>query len=204
MDTVKQYKTSFEDSSMSDDDSGMTLLGEHARALSKSRHSSKKALVFKILAGITALICAGSILYTAFAVHNIPQVSRADYGDCGTQGSVEEARAKGCLFDPMGWVWVRPECYDKVLIDDFMNRTEWSWHTEPKLKPESMVPLDVVFRGDHPKLFTSKKYHYVHCTVSYPDWLRTKPKTLSSRSNFIAVHVEEDAQGFVGEESPDR
>ncbi|KAL1859797.1 hypothetical protein Daus18300_009387 [Diaporthe australafricana] len=66
----------------------------------------------------------------------------------------------------MGWVWVRPECYDKELMDDFMNRTEFSWHTEPKLHPESMVPLDVIFRGDHPKLFTQKKYHYVHCTVN--------------------------------------
>ncbi|POS70691.1 hypothetical protein DHEL01_v210914 [Diaporthe helianthi] len=170
IDTHNTYKTSFEGFSASEDDPGRTLLGacEKATTLVKPHRSSKLTLALKFLAGITALICAGSVLYTAYAVHNISEVSRADYGDCGTQDSVEEARAKGCVFDPMGWVWVRPECYDKELVEEFMNRTEYSWHTEPKLLSESMVPLDIVFRGDHPKLFTQKKYHYVHCTVSFP------------------------------------
>ncbi|KAG8167638.1 hypothetical protein KVR01_003327 [Diaporthe batatas] len=167
MDTVKSYKTSFEDLSVAGDDAERTLLGAHATALAKPHRRSKSTLALKLLAGVTALICAGAVLYTAIAVHNIPQVSRADYGDCGKQDSIEEARAKGCVFDPMGWVWVRPECYDKELVQEFMNRTDYSWHTEPKLHADSMVPLDVVFRGDHPKLFTQKKYHYIHCTVSF-------------------------------------
>lgn len=67
----------------------------------------------------------------------------------------------------MSRIWVRPECLDKAMIEDFMNRTDFSWHFDPKLTPESVVPLDVVYRGDHLKLFTQKKYHYAHCTVSY-------------------------------------
>ncbi|KAK3387942.1 hypothetical protein B0H63DRAFT_559372 [Podospora didyma] len=161
-DNLRQ-KASFEDSvRSSDDESGMTLLGEHMQ-LSSPKKRSRFHIILRLLLAATALVCGVSIVYTAFAVHSISLSSTTDFGDCGTQGSVEEARAKGCKFDPMSWIWVRPECYNADLIADFMNRTEFSWHTEPKLKPESRVPLDVVFRGDHPKLFTQKQYHLVHC-----------------------------------------
>jgi hypothetical protein len=85
---------------------------------------------------------------------------------CGKSNTVEEARSLGCIFDPMSWVWVRPECYDAELVEDFMNRTDWSWHTDPKLTPVSAVPMEEIYRGYHPKLFISKMYHTVHCSVS--------------------------------------
>ncbi|KAK4107473.1 hypothetical protein N656DRAFT_674599, partial [Canariomyces notabilis] len=74
-----------------------------------------------------------------------------------------EARALGCVFDPMSWIWVRPECYDGELIAEFFSQTNFSWHTEPKLKPETKLSMDIIHRGDHPKLFTQKDYHTVHC-----------------------------------------
>lgn len=63
----------------------------------------------------------------------------------------------------MSWIWVRPECYDGDLVDEFMANTNFSWHSEPKLKAESKLHMDVIFRGDYPKLFTQKEYHSVHC-----------------------------------------
>ena len=140
--------------------------------------SAASAVATRAFAALLALLCVGSFIYMSRELRDISngiiastEAARViDYGDCGDKDSVEEARAKGCVFDPMGWIWTRPECYDAELVEDFMNRTDWSWHTDPKLTEESKVPMDVIYRGDHPKLFTSKKYHYVHCTVCiFPD-----------------------------------
>lgn len=157
-------KPSFDDS---DDGSGMTLLHEHMKDSSTARRRGLRASgwLLKLFLGAVALICSVSIVYTAACVHRLSSVAIADYGDCGQSETVEEAREKGCVFDPMSWIWVRPECYDAELVAEFMNSTDFSWHTEPKLKPETKLGMDVIFRGDHPKLFTQKDYHTVHCFV---------------------------------------
>lgn len=160
----KRSQTSFD--SDADAESSTTLLDEQLRI---SRHRARPGTIaLKLILGLACGLCVVSLLYTAATVHKLSQSSEVDYGDCGAHESVDEARAKGCVFDPMGWVWVRPECYDAEMTADFLNRTDFTWHTEPKLTPESKVPMDVIFRGDHPKLFTQKKYHSVHCTVSEP------------------------------------
>lgn len=203
MDNDKMRGNSFEASiNGSDDESGMTLLGGEQTRNASHRRSNRTNLALKFLLGVLALTCASAVLYTAFAVHDISATTMRDYGDCGSSETVEEARAKGCIFDPMAWIWVRPECYDQKLVDDFMNRTDYSWHTNPKLTPESLVPLDVVFRGDHPKLFTQKKYHYVHCTVRHPTRRFSAVTFIQAKhlTNSVKVYVEEDAQGSVGEE----
>lgn len=149
-----------------DAESSTTLLGKRFTTRSP-RRSHPAAIALKLFLGLSALACFSSLIYTAITVRKISMAAEVDYGDCGSNESVDEARAKGCVFDPMGWVWVRPECYDAEMVTEFLNRTEFTWHTEPKLTPESKVPMEVIFRGDHPKLFTQNKYHYVHCTVSY-------------------------------------
>ncbi|KAK1774234.1 hypothetical protein QBC45DRAFT_446254 [Copromyces sp. CBS 386.78] len=131
--------------SSSDDDSAATLL-------------ATPILSFALFLSITTI-------YTTLTIHHLSLSFplATDYGDCGTSETVEEARAKGCVFDAMSWIWVRPECYDAELVEDFFMNTNYSWHTEPKLKPDTKVPMDVIRRGDHPKLFVQKEYHSVHC-----------------------------------------
>jgi hypothetical protein len=112
-----------------------------------------------------------SLVALSFISANVQRIEKGvtrelSFGDCGKSESVEDARALGCVFDPLNWSWVRPACYHKDLVDEFMNRTTWSWHTDPKLTPESAVPMEEVLRGDHPILFTSKMFHTVHCAVS--------------------------------------
>lgn len=151
-------------SSSSDDDSTDTLLGHpHPKPTS----SRRRTLLATFLAFIS-LTTLTLLLYTSFTVHRLSSASplATSYGDCGASETVEEARAKGCVFDAMSWIWVRPECYDAELVEDFFENTNYTWHTEPKLKPETKVPMEVVRRGDHPKLFVQKEYHSVHCAVS--------------------------------------
>ena len=154
-----------------DDESSMTLLSDRRKRATSNQHTKTRYILYPVL-GIFALFCLSTMIYLSVTVQAMQKAihlhpTGIELGDCGSSHTVDEARAKGCLFDPMSWLWVRPECYDSSLIDDFMNRTDWSWHTDWKLTPESQVPLDRVFAGDHPHLFTSKKYHSIHCTYMW-------------------------------------
>ncbi|ETI25971.1 hypothetical protein G647_02748 [Cladophialophora carrionii CBS 160.54] len=158
------------DSNRDEDDSNLGLLRGKWKA-SKRRSGWLRSILVG-LAGVVILASLCAVAYTSVGVHNIQhslhiKATGTELGDCGSSHTVEEARAKGCVFDPMSWLWVRPECYDAELIDDFMQRTDWSWHTDWHLTPESQVPMDIVFRGDHPQLFTAKKYHAIHCTYMW-------------------------------------
>jgi hypothetical protein len=154
-----------------DNESNVTLLEKkHQRwkAIGEnSPHRHYRSAMIRLLYTLLVITSMSSLIYISSKVHRIEAnlTHGVNLGNCGKSDSVEEARALGCVFDPMSWVWVRPECYDAELIEDFMNSTDWTWHTEPKLSPESVVPLDEIYRGDHPKLFISKMYHTVHCSV---------------------------------------
>jgi hypothetical protein len=96
-------------------------------------------------------------------VHLYP--SGLELGTCGYDKTPEEARAHGCVFDPMSFIWVRPECYHGDLLEDFMKRSEWAWYSDPQLKHK--LPMDEVFNGDHPQAFAPKQYHQIHCTYMW-------------------------------------
>jgi hypothetical protein len=154
-----------------ENDSNLGLLGNNSIKIRKNRDSKCQAIL--ILTGLAVFLPALCVaIYLSVAAHAIQNSihlypTGMELGDCGSNHTPEEARAKGCLFDAMSWLWVRPECYDQALIDNFMNRTDWSWHTDWRLTPESQVPLETVLRGDHPHLFTQKKYHSIHCTYMW-------------------------------------
>ena len=165
-----------------DDESIMTLLGDKWDKTTRNQGSKTKSIFYLALV-LFAAICISAIIYLSVTIHAMQKFvhlhpSGIELGDCGSSPTVEEARAKGCLFDPMSWLWVRPECYDQSLIDNFMNRTDWSWHTDWRLTPESQVPLEDVFAGDHPQLFTGKKYHSIHCTYM---WVKMHKALLEHR-----------------------
>ncbi|KAL9107113.1 MAG: hypothetical protein Q9227_007979 [Pyrenula ochraceoflavens] len=165
-------KEDLTDQSIDDEDSSLGLIQNWRKSPSKSRRQTLSKVSRHIVKFILLLCSLSAVCYIALGMHSIQKSlhlspSGGELGDCGSSHTVEEARSKGCLFDPMSWLWVRPECYDKELIDNFMARTDWSWHTEWNLTAESQVPLDVVFRGDHPQLYTSKKYHSIHCTYMW-------------------------------------
>jgi len=155
-----------------DSDDNLNLLGR--KWVSSPKGRLQKCKIF-LLSCCSALALLGIIVQLAsmsVSLHGIEKSihlkpTGLEFGDCGSSHTIEEARESGCLFDPMSWLWVRPECYDQELIDNFMNRTDWSWHSDWKLTPESRIPLEEVVRGDHAKLFTQKKYHSVHCTYMW-------------------------------------
>ncbi|KAJ8121552.1 hypothetical protein ONZ43_g2022 [Nemania bipapillata] len=85
-----------------------------------------------------------------------------ELGGCGD--SVEEARSKGCVFDPMSWAWQRPECYHPELVADFLKRTDWHFYTTKEMRAADEVPYEAWVRGDYPQRYNR---HQFHCTYSW-------------------------------------
>jgi hypothetical protein len=157
------------------DDVDVALLDEELRRVHESRKGPKllHVLVISLLVASIGTITYLSIqLNRTKAAHDahsgIPKTG-AELGDCGH--TIEEARAAGCHFDPMSWLWVPHACYHPEMIEEFMNRTDWHFYSDVHLQPKDEVPLSEVYAGDHNLLFTEYKYHKIHCSYM---WLKTQ------------------------------
>jgi hypothetical protein len=168
--------------SRSSTDSTLTFNKEHmdlkaplisTGAAAEWRHQRKLRVPLRffqpILGGIV-LISLVLVSWTAIQTWKVQQhvhlfPSGSELGTCGDNKTVEEARAHGCVFDAMSYLWVRPECYHRELVEDFMQRSDWAWYSDAQLKHK--LPMDELLRGDHPQAFAPKKYHQIHCTYMW-------------------------------------
>jgi hypothetical protein len=149
------------------DGSDITLLDRTCKQRRRSRPQGRQVIIglalASILAGLFTLMGSTIVRVQKISkdVHLFP--TGVELGDCGE--TVEEARAKNCIFDPMSFIWVKPACYHPDLVNDFFNRTEWQWYSDPKL--EQKIPMEEMFNGDHPRAFAPRKYHPIHCTYMW-------------------------------------
>ena len=88
-----------------------------------------------------------------------------EHGNCGN--SAEEARANGCRFDIMSFVWQRPACYYEDLIESFKARSDWHFYSNWTLDPADELPLDRVIAGDYDFVYAPKRFHPIHCTYMW-------------------------------------
>ena len=110
----------------------------------------------------------------------------SEFGDCGH--SIEEAKAAGCVFDAMSWVWVAPACYHQDLIEDWWARSDWHFYTNWTLQPEDEVSRELVESGEHLLLYAEKKYHKVHCSYMWQKLQKTLVNHLPIDSNMYSLH----------------
>ncbi|KAF2738051.1 hypothetical protein EJ04DRAFT_509746 [Polyplosphaeria fusca] len=73
---------------------------------------------------VLLIILLGLVLYNVldhhtFPSHNHPVHSSPapEFTNCGNTPAT--ARAAGCIFDPLGYLWVPPECYDPLTASEF-------------------------------------------------------------------------------------
>ncbi|KAL5358892.1 hypothetical protein BJX96DRAFT_147421 [Aspergillus floccosus] len=78
---------------------------------------------------------------------------------CGSTPA--EARAAGCHFDMTTFTWVPPACFDEGLMNELLGLRNWTWHRDA----EGKHPVDEAFArsGDYEFLYTSMRYHVMHC-----------------------------------------
>ena len=87
-----------------DDESTMTLLGDGWGKTSRNQRSNTKSIFYLVL-GLLIVICISAVIYLSVTAHSMHKIvhlhpTGIELGDCGSSHTVEEARAKGCLFDP--------------------------------------------------------------------------------------------------------
>ncbi|MCJ1377073.1 hypothetical protein MMC17_000163 [Xylographa soralifera] len=86
-----------------------------------------------------------------------------EFGGCGTEGNIEEAKALGCVFDPASAIWVRPTCYDQEIVDEFLGRTNYRFFSNISLEDQYELPLEEWKRGEHTHWWGERKFHHLHC-----------------------------------------
>lgn len=82
--------------------------------------------------------------------------------DCGA--SVSEARAKGCLFEPMQRAWIPRQCYFPEPANEYNPFNDRAWFLDATLK----TPADVkgLESGDVPVAYV-ENFHQEHCTYNW-------------------------------------
>lgn len=160
------------------DDVDIALLDEQLKLRRKDRRWSK--LLLGLCCSIFVVISIGTIVYLSMKLDQTKKAAHAHHdvrptiihtgselGDCGH--SIEQARAAGCHFDPMSWLWIPHSCYmpHRDLIDEWKSKTDWHFYTDVNMRPEDEVPVQSAYNGDYMKLYTPYKYHKIHCSYMW-------------------------------------
>lgn len=148
----------------------------------QSKRTWHKALVATAVVGL--LLIVSLITYAVFPrLEALSTRTGRELGHCGS--SVEEARAEGCVFDYLSYVWVQPPCFYPDLLVHYQNRTGVQWYTDPSLGEQYRIPDEEIQRGDHPTAFAPGKFHAMHCafTVSKTHFALANRRPIDSRAN---------------------
>ncbi|EME44324.1 hypothetical protein DOTSEDRAFT_93984, partial [Dothistroma septosporum NZE10] len=76
---------------------------------------------------------------------------------CGK--TAQEARAAGCIFDPMMNSWLAEDCYDEELSLEFRNIRNWTFFTD-EFRTRQLSEVEFSEAGDS---WGTWEYHITHC-----------------------------------------
>lgn len=88
--------------------------------------------------------------------------------DCGH--TVEEARAKGCVFDVMMQDWMPRPCYDEALSERYLLAGNWSWWADQEAT--TFLSLEEMRKGEHSVIYVIQDYHRQHCIYAWEKMVR--------------------------------
>jgi len=180
MATEKKYH----DRSSSEDEEGQPFIGNEPKALQRSASPLSKTfhiiLSATVLVALTLAVSSLTIVTTRPAVvepvacstppppakhasesHATSPFNTANLDpeilDCGS--SMEEALAKGCVYDSMMPGWTPERCYNRTLELEY--RGDWKWYTTQAATHE--IPWSLVETGRYRELWANHEYHSKHC-----------------------------------------
>jgi hypothetical protein len=126
------------------DESDIIVLDEQPK-----RRWKTPSRVFIVFCVSFALGFVGAISYLSHKINNIksalahhPTVihTGSELGNCGS--TIAEARAAGCHFDPMSWLWIPHACWKPHvdMIEDWKASTDWHLYTDVNMRAKDEVP----------------------------------------------------------------
>ena len=82
---------------------------------------------------------------------------------CG--GTAAEARARGCHFDIVSFMWLPDQCWDPELVADFEETNHLEWFQGPN-RTGPLTRAQVI-TGEYNPVFVNWEYHWRHCTAMW-------------------------------------
>ncbi|KAH3985010.1 hypothetical protein HBI24_128330 [Parastagonospora nodorum] len=141
-----------------------TKLREKDYAVQVPQHKkfsfSKSHWASALAVGLTLLtLLSLQTLYTKSHTSNALVIPK-----CGPTPA--EAKAQGCVFNPINFSWLPPDCYDKELFDEMLEEEmkragPWKWYLAPNFTQE--IPQDWEDLSTHTHVWTEHRYHVLHC-----------------------------------------
>ena len=150
----KYHDLSTEDDSMQKE----KILETDSSGLTKRKRGFRKPLLLWLFFFALAIFSLVAYWLLPFRMNQIPELHPV-FGDCGK--TPDEARAKGCIYDPLAVTWVRPECYYPELIDEFIDMEPVRFYHDKSLSEESRVPIEEIIPGQHEQVWAPHKFHSV-------------------------------------------
>jgi hypothetical protein len=139
---------------------------EHSdlHALPKKKSSRVRSIVTFILVIIGALSLMKVFWNALF--------SGSRNTSCACGSSITDAKALGCHFDPIAAAWVRSECFDKDLVDEFNHsgpgpNGEWDYYTDLTGRQRMSADEVAALGGTHNHFFSTQEWHLAHCTFTW-------------------------------------
>lgn len=153
--------------------SNLQLLREEHQSQNWEHHVSREkgGLSKRRIAFLTAMfVMTGILVFFAISkpVHRVP--TGHEFGDCGRNSVV--ARANGCVFDHITYVWVRPQCHYLTLLAGYTNLTGLAYFSESSMDENSRISLEEIMTGNYDRAWAPKRFHSLHraFTVSKVHW----------------------------------
>lgn len=115
--------------------------------------SLKRRVSIALIYLIVGSVIGASLVFLAKTVKPHPKILT-----CGTTS--DEARARGCIMEPMVYGWMPKECYYSDLSSEYNPYEDREWYTTPTF--EELVPSEELWAGKRDMVYTHQ-YHTEHC-----------------------------------------
>ncbi|KAI9773228.1 MAG: hypothetical protein M1839_002190 [Geoglossum umbratile] len=83
--------------------------------------------------------------------------------DCGK--NAKTARERGCHFDFVSFTWLRHECYDYELTEQFGRERKWQWSLDSN--GTQLVSEQQIRNGEVEVGWVTWEYHLTHCLYTW-------------------------------------
>lgn len=116
---------------------------------------------------ILVTLCTSVFWWLVFSFHGdviLPEKTLTKTLSCGN--STTEARALGCKFDPLSFLWVPEPCFDAEITKAYQKAVNWHGYNDSEGK--EVLDLDAMSKRVEPlHYFTSIREHVVHCAYMW-------------------------------------
>lgn len=98
-------------------------------------------------------------------LYDFPRLGNVVAKTPGCGNSPAEAKALGCIFDPMNWHWTRPECFYKEGSEHSQANGPWSYYRDANFTEQMFLPDEEAMSTER-LMYTEHSWHVQHCVYA--------------------------------------